>query len=585
MGVKLPYWGQKAVFTRSIILLLLVPVISAARWVRMDGPHFELLTNASEATGRTLLERLEEIHGVFRSLPGNRPAPPVPTRVLLFRSESDFRPFRLSETTTGYFQAAPERNYVVMRDSGRGNSRIACHEYVHLVLNHSSARLPQWLEEGVAEFYSTLDRDGGRLTVGRPIPEHVRTLSEVRLLDADALASITHKSPHYNDPTKTQIFYAQSWALVHMLNLSPEYRDKMADFVSLIEEGVPSGAAFERAFGKPMQQALQDLTVWLRRGIGTVAVTGIDAPVPAGNSALRDLSEVDANLAQAELLLQIGRVETAERIYRRIEREDPRSPDAQTGLGALALERSRYRVAREHLLRAMELGANDARTHFEYAMLLRETGASRDEVVASLKKAISAAPSFAEAHFVLGTMLSAAGDYAEAANHLARAASILPRQAYFWHALALAYQHLGQLEEARRAAYRAAHAAVTEQEVEMARAAIRLTDQQEVARKSDRPSVGTPDGWKEKRGDSRIEGTLRQIDCLGSSARFHVRTADRSLALYVANPGEVLLRNVSSVTFEFRCGPQKPTSVSVEYSARPDATLGTDGDVVAIEFR
>jgi hypothetical protein len=57
------------------------------------------------------------------------------------------------------------------------------------------------------------------------------------------------------------------------------------------------------------------------------------------------------------------------------------------------------------------------------------------------------------------------------------------------------------------------------------------------------------------------------------------------VALYVANPGEVLLRNVSSVTFEFRCGPQKPTPVSVEYSARPDATLGTDGDVVAIEFR
>src|SRR5574342_482042 len=97
--------------------------------------------------------------------------------------------------------------------------------------------------------------------------------------------------------------------------------------------------------------------------------------------------------------------------------------------------------------------------------------------MASLKKAITAAPSFAEAHFVLGMMLSATEDYAEAANHLARAASILPRQAYFWHALALAYQHLGQLEEARRAAYRAAQAAVTEQEIEMARAAIRLADQ------------------------------------------------------------------------------------------------------------
>ena len=40
--------------------------------------------------------------------------------------------------------------------------------------------------------------------------------------------------PYYNEKGKTGIFYAESWALVHMLNFAPEYRAGLANFIEMI---------------------------------------------------------------------------------------------------------------------------------------------------------------------------------------------------------------------------------------------------------------------------------------------------------------------------------------------------------------
>ena len=82
-----------------------------------------------------------------------------------------------------------------------------------------------------------------------------------------------------------------------------------------------------------------------------------------------------------------------------------------------------------------------------------------------------------------------------------------------------------------------------------------------------------------------MEGILRRIDCLGQNARFTVESEGKDIHLFVANPGEILLRNSSSLTFQFTCGPQKPTAVAIEYLARPDPMRRTAGDVTSIEFR
>ena len=174
------------------------------------------------------------------------------------RLKAEFRLYQPSKPVRGFYQGGPERNYIVMLD-GEESYRVAFHEYIHLVLNHTSARLPKWFEEGLAEFYSTVGLTREKLIIGKPIPAHVRTLADAVWLDADTFAGVDRDSPAYNDHDQVGMFYAQSWGLVHMLNLAPPYRERMGEYASQIADGVPAGAAFAKAFGKPMAAALNDL--------------------------------------------------------------------------------------------------------------------------------------------------------------------------------------------------------------------------------------------------------------------------------------------------------------------------------------
>ena len=45
------------------------------------------------------------------------------------------------------------------------------------------------------------------------------------------------------------MFYAESWALVHMLNLAPDYREHLPQYVMLLANGTDAPEAFRMAFG------------------------------------------------------------------------------------------------------------------------------------------------------------------------------------------------------------------------------------------------------------------------------------------------------------------------------------------------
>ncbi|MCW5980908.1 MAG: hypothetical protein KIT09_22700 [Bryobacteraceae bacterium] len=568
---------------RFAVMLWLAALPAAAAWLRLESPHFELYTDAGEKAGRRTLLSLEQIRHAFHDLRGDPREPPLPTRIYLFASERDFGVYRPSRSVKGFYQGGPERNDIVLLD-GEAWRRIAYHEYIHLALNHTSARLPKWFEEGLAEFYSTVEPLRDRLIAGKPIASHIRTLAASQWLDAGALAAIGRDAKVYDDHERVGVFYAQSWALVHMLHFAPKYRERLADYAARIADGAPAGEAFTAAFGRPLAEALRDLRSYVSLGRWPQVETGWTAPAEVAVE-IAPLDENQAELALTDLQLQLGLWDMSERALRKLAAERGSTVEIETARGMVAMSRRDFDAAKGHLEQAIRLGSSRASTYFEYAMLLRETGAPTDDVAGQLRKTVELNPNYAEAHFLLGVMASAAGEPEKAVESLRRAAAILPRQANFWHALALACHESGRGELARRAARRALEAAVTEQEAEMARAAIRLAEAPPPVRAPARAAVVTPPSWSNPKGDRRIEGTLEQIDCLGKAARFHVRAGGELVELYVANPGEVLLENASSLTFEFSCGRQKNLPIVVEYIARPDAGKQTAGEVTAIHFR
>jgi tetratricopeptide (TPR) repeat protein len=460
---------MEAIIRLVAILLLAGGAASGGqKWIRIESKHFEVISDSGAGPARQVLERFEVARRVFLDAPG-APAVMPPVRVFVFRSERNYEPFRLGPTVQAFFQSGPERDWVVIRYAGAETDRIAVHEYVHALLNRSQVKLPRWLEEGTAELYSTVAIAGRKIIVGIQIPTHIQVLHQAQWLDAAQLFEATKESPYYNEASKSGIFYAQSWALAHMLNLGAGYRSAMPSFVQNLADGIPAASAFRAAFGKSLDDAIADLRGYVATGMrpaGLGAPPG-DDPEPANTP--ESFGEAEALAERAELLLLMQRNDQALALYRELSRRFPDAPDTAIGLAILALRERRFDDARDLFRKAIDRGSRDASAYFEYAMLLRETGAPRDEVDAMLRRTVEVSPDHAEAHFILGVRAGESGNTGESIAHLEKAVEIQPRQALLWQELAEEYLKANRTAEAQVAVRRALQLSTTPQDEGRAR--------------------------------------------------------------------------------------------------------------------
>jgi hypothetical protein len=90
--------------------------------------------------------------------------------------------------------------------------------------------------------------------------------------------------------------------------------------------------------------------------------------------------------------------------------------------------------------------------------------------------------------------------------------------------------------------------------------------------------------WDGPQPEGKVQGLLRQVDCLGQQARLVIEGQDKKLTrLLIRDPKQLAVVGGGDVTFG--CGPQKPPRrVVVEYFPKPDAKLGTVGEAAVIEF-
>jgi tetratricopeptide (TPR) repeat protein len=277
---------------------------------------------------------------------------------------------------------------------------------------------------------------------------------------------VSPRSRDYNEREHAGIFYAQSWALVPMLNLAPEYRESLPKFLELLLDSRPAAEAFQTAFGRTLDKALADLSGYVNRMRSTTV--GFARGEAAAPPVVSRVAPVTALLLRADLALHVDRASIARGLFQKAARDFSDSPEAIAGLGTLAMSEGRWEDARRHLERAIQSLPAGADLLFEYAMLERDTGASQARVDELLRRVIAADAQHGEAQFLLGSHASDDGRWEEAARHLEQAARVLPRRSFVWHALGLAQWKLGRAREAGVSAHRASATAATDAEEQMA---------------------------------------------------------------------------------------------------------------------
>lgn len=558
-----------------MLLVCAAACLAEDRWLSLSSPHFEVLTNGGAGAGRDVLRRFEQIRHVFESRTGRGSLTPLPVRVFVFRNESDFQPFRVNRNAAGYYQAGHARDYIAMQATGADTYRVVYHEYTHLLLRHAGYRVPVWFNEGTAELFSTADAGGSEVRIGDLIPSHILTLRDEKMLDIADLARVDHDSEYYNERGKTGIFYAQSWALIHMLNFAPEYRPGLANFIQLILGGEEASRSFQQAFGKSAAVVLQDLKNYVRNarfeGLRFRA-TKFDA----GKVSANPVAEVDSQLALADLLLAIGKMDNARMLYGQLEARYPGHPAVRLALGQFALRTDDFLGARRFFESAIEGGSRDPRLFYDYAMVLRELSQPEALVLQNLLRAISVDDGFFDAYQFAGYLYLKSGSYVEAIRLLKRATELQPGRASVWENLALAYHKAGDKPRARAAARAGRKAASGPEEGARLDALIDMieSDADKIVLA---PTSTAPVAPAARATPSRVEGMLTQLDCLGSQARLHI----------AAQGGKVLLlvRENAGFALELACGPVPARPVRVEYRPEVHRTYGTSGVVTQLELR
>src|SRR5262245_18237045 len=125
------------------------------------------------------------------------------------------------------------------------------HELTHRLVGHYLWRAPVWLNEGLAQYYQTLELDAQTVTID-DFPRPVRRGDVfVEQLEAGLFERLIYPPVERLLRANADEFYRLGGAyyfvsamLVHMLQDEPEDRRRLRQYISLIREGMPSAEAW-----------------------------------------------------------------------------------------------------------------------------------------------------------------------------------------------------------------------------------------------------------------------------------------------------------------------------------------------------
>jgi Tfp pilus assembly protein PilF len=473
--------------------------------------------------------------------------------------------------------AEPPIRLLVMKDPGLppaltvGRDRIAIpiaaerpippsvlRDATRLLLEQNVPRLSPEIERGLEEFFSTVEVKGAHVIWGQPPAAPERTID---------------------------------WARIQLLATKQDYYGKLRILLFNLQKGIADEPAYRNAIGKSKKEFDAELDAYFKAGV----FPSTDGPGRAF-SAQRDvpvkpLDASDVQLAMADLLNGDSRA-----AYQRLIADKKHFAEANEGLALLALRDHDEASALKYLQAATDADTKSPAAWLAYAKLETDRPRSND----AIQHALELDPKLAEAHYLIG-------DRKHDLDELKKATSLDPRRWEYWNALGDVYLDNNQFPEAAKAYRAAEQAAADPQDREkMHRAWARIETekldyqdsekrrvadekQQEIdrlkakalsdlhaseAKINQKLGGSAPDkvvSWEEAGLPVMLEGTLRQVDCLGKDTR-----------VVIEGPNQQMFKLLLKERGKLSCGKQEDRHVSVEYTPKSDARLGTVGELSAI---
>jgi len=141
------------------------------RWIQVATRNFTLFSNASDEFAVDIGLSLESLRQVLAGLQPDRTLnSPAPTLIYVFNDRRNFEPFKpryrgKAANVDGQFLGDEDANLVGLGAvRGDHTHHVVYHEYLHVFTHDNMPNLPTWLDEGLAEYYSTFEFADGRVS-------------------------------------------------------------------------------------------------------------------------------------------------------------------------------------------------------------------------------------------------------------------------------------------------------------------------------------------------------------------------------------------------------------------------------------
>ena len=551
----------------------------------MQSPNFDAYSSAGERDTRDELRNFERVRDFFLQVNQREIPKPVPVYVVVFGSEKEYAPYRFNESAIAYYFGGTDRDYIVMGRTGDEAARIAVHEYVHLVARHAGLRFPPWLNEGIAELYSTLRMQGDKALVGDLIPGRLQALFTEKWIPLPALLSATQGSPLYNEKNRAGGFYAESWALVHMLSLSPEYSPKYPEFLNTVHGGMDSAAALEKVYGKTAPAVEKDLNAYFRGS----QFYGRLYPVKLASSTEKfpatPAPSFDVKLALTDLTNRPGKEADTRKALEDLAREDPKRPEPWAGLGYLAWRANHTDEAVEAFAKAYGLGDHSSKLLWDFGRLAERE--RREAAINAFVDLNKLEPDRLDVRMELAYLYQNARQPGAELSILADVHNVTAEEApRFFTLLANAQIQLGDRDGARVTVAQLAANAKTPADRSRVEQMQRYLEQPAarptaIARNDpeDPPRMVRP-APAAKLGAvpppaPEVEGSFVEFVCLEKSFKVIVDTGKGKKGFLIPDPNRIVIVGRAGGKVELNCGPQAPVHVKLEYAPN---TTGADAD-------
>src|SRR5215470_16504363 len=195
-------------------------------WVQVSSETYIVKSSAGEERARKVLRELEG----FKQLIGstlvfrNTELPELPIEVLVIGDEQTLKELQPEYNGrrvnfAGFYQLGQDRDFIVL--SGRvfpeTLTSVVYHELTHYFLGRGLRSRPTWLNEGLAEYFSTAEIREEGISLGALSLDRLQLLKTSTMLPLKEFFAIDTSSSYYNESSKAGVYYAQAWAFMHYM--------------------------------------------------------------------------------------------------------------------------------------------------------------------------------------------------------------------------------------------------------------------------------------------------------------------------------------------------------------------------------